>query len=193
MTEAIHPPLNRISATSKCAAVAYSFAQHVHFVFEVRGPVSPNRPAEFICRVYDSTQLDHAVNIRTETVPTDGCIGLRNSANGRTLEELVHNLDWAHKPSELALLKSILATRVTSNDGQLVGDLVLLQLSAEEISERSQRQSNIAQFLITSQAQYLSEQATALIDQATAEATHAAQFGLLVEVKPDLSKVKQTP
>ena len=189
MAERKHPPLNDIAVVDRFRVKAVSRQQGVHFHFQAHGPMGPNRPAEFTCHLYDGPSQRFHAHIETDTVATDSYGNSRSCATGRTLEELVHNLDWAHKPSELAQLKALLSTRQLTNCGDSVGDLVLQALSAEELAQRSQVMSNRAKRDLDEQQARMTAAATLAITTASEEAATAARFGLRQAIAPDLSRL----
>lgn len=189
MSERKHPPLNDISVCDRFRVNAYSHAQDVHFLFQSCGPMSPNRPAEFTCHLYDSAELNHAAYIAPDTLPLDSSSDVRSCAKGRTLEELIHNLDWAHKPSELAQLKALLATRALTNCGEPVGDLVLLALTPEQREQQTQVLLNRSQTLRADQEARITEAALAAIRAAANDAEHVARFGLRKAIHPELGSI----
>ncbi len=189
MAERKHPPLNTISVCDRFRVKVYSLAQDVYFLFQAHGPIGPNRPAEFTCHMYDSASLSHSAAIEPDTVTTDTPGLVRTCATGRTLEELVHNLDWAHKPSELARLKALLATRDQTNCREKVGDLVLLTLTPEQREKQAQVMLHRSKQVRDEQQARITDAAMAAIRAAAEEAEQLSRFGLRQDISPNLSAV----
>lgn len=189
MAERKHAPLNDISVVDRFRVKACSRQQGVHFVFQAHGPMGPNRPAEFTCHLYDNASHEYFAYIETDTVATDSYGNLRSCGTGRSLEELVHNLDWAHRPSEMAQLKALLSTRALTNCGEPVGDLVLQGCCAEELERRTQAMVNRSQRDLDEQRTRLTEAAMLAITTASEEAATAARFGLRRDITPNLSQL----
>ncbi len=189
MAERKHAPLNDITLVDRFRVKAYSRQQGVHYLFQAHGPMGQNRPAEFTCHLYDNGTHEYTAYVETDTVATDAHGNTRCCGTGRTLEELVHNLDWAHKPSELAQLKALLSTRVLTDCGKPVGDLVLLSLSAEQAEQRAQVMASRSQRELDDQQTRLTEAATLAINTASEEAAIAARFGLRKAITPDLGRL----
>lgn len=144
-----HPALNKLRVIDRHRVVAYSIQMEVHFVFQAHSDMG-NRPAEFTCHLYDSASLNYNAYITPDTfVPGSTAVRGTSCESARTLDELVHALDWAHLPSELSQLRALLSTCQATNDGSLLGDLVLRQRSAEQASQLQERLESQAQQLMT--------------------------------------------
>lgn len=172
-----HPALNTIKELDKFRVVAYNTALKAHYLFQVCGDRGTRR-ASFTCHIYDTPGLRSPAHIRTATMGRDSFGEIRSHGEGATLEELIFNLDWAHLPSELAQLKALLSTRVTTDAGEVVGDLVLRRLTAEQAQRADEEMTRRAQEhakAIREQAAVLAEQT---INMASEQQLAAARFGL---------------
>lgn len=181
MTAKKHPAINTFKVLDKFRVQAFNQALERFFVFQVVGPRG-TRPPEFNCHIYDSCLLNYPGYVETGTVGTDNATlsgsQIRSNGTGHTLEDLVHNLDWAHLPSELAQLRALLSTRVTTDTGTLVGDMVIRRLTDAEFETQQSVRRKRADEAISKQAEELSQLALSAVSQAADTARAAARFGL---------------
>lgn len=182
-----HPALNQIKAIDKFRVVAYNLGLDMHMVFQVVGD-RDNLPAQFNCATYDSGSLSHPAYYHAATVPRDGHVKgmIRSHAVGLTLDELVYNLDWAHLPSELALLRALLSTRVTTNDGTPVGDLVLRRLSDEHAKQLDETMTRRAREHAVSEQTRIREETDQAVSRAIDDIERNARFGLCQTIAMDI-------
>ena len=176
-----HPGLNRLTLVDKFRVRAHNELMDRHYAFQVCGDRG-TAPASFTCHIYDSPTLNYSGYVQADTVSLDQHQAVRCCASGRTLEELVHNLDWAHLPSELAQLKAMLSTRVTTDNGSLVGDLVALRMTPEQAKAWDEALARRAQEHAATQQEQLLQLAQHAITLAVSEVEAAGRFGLRKDV-----------
>ena len=121
--------LNLVSVVDTFRVAATNQHSGLTYIFRAHGDVTARIKMDFICTVEFKPQHGEAPRLVAGTVDTDGYGAERRVGSGRTLQELVHNMDWPHRPSELAELKSLLATRQFTNCKDLIGDNVSAELS----------------------------------------------------------------
>jgi hypothetical protein len=176
--------LNQLAVHDEFNVRVFNRLQDVHYFFAAHGDLGDNRPAKFRCHVYDSAAGSHATAVRTGTVATDGHGHRRCSAEGKTLDELVHNLDWPHRPSELAQLRMLLAARRLTDSGRPVGDLVFRREAPSPDGEPQTVLSGPHLDALKRQADQMRADAAAVVDAAVQEVLDAAKYGLHKELKP---------
>lgn len=186
MTDRNHPALNELYISDKYCVTVHNLALNVWFAFQVCH-VEGKAP-QFTCHMYDSPNKQYTAHISTSTVASDGHGNVRCCGTGRTLDELIYHIDWAHKPSELAMLRQLLASRVLTNNGLPVEDLVLLQLTPEQMVQAADRRSSQAQDVVEEQAEALMRKAQSIVSESKESAVRAARFGLRQPVTANFSE-----
>lgn len=191
MSERKHPALNHFRYHDTFSVVAHSLQQEVFYVFSCHGEKQSGR-AQFKCHAYDSVSLKYPADVQPDTLATDGHGSNRCCASAPTLDLLVHVMDWAHKPSELAELRLMLSTRKQTNDGALIGDRVFHQLTAEEVQRFADCRKVVAQRLVED-TERLREQVDQVVASATDTVVDAARFGLARKLSdaPGIASVLQ--
>jgi hypothetical protein len=180
-----HPALNKITIADNYRVRVFNHAQGIHYMFQAHNEARGGHPVEFTCHMYDTPSCDFSAYIDTETVPTDSCFGNRRCVGtGNTLAELVSNLDLAHKPSELAELRMLLATRSLTNKKELVGDLVLYEPTTEERERHAAARAQHVQDRLQKEIAEMTQRAVIAIEAAADEVAAAAKFGIRRQLVP---------
>jgi hypothetical protein len=122
--------LNQVRVYDTFRVAAINQHSGLTYLFRAHGDISERIKMEFTCTLTVDPQHGEIPLAVVDTIATDGYGGERSIGTGRTLQELVHNMDWPHRPSELAELKHLLATRQFTNCKDLIGENVSRQLSS---------------------------------------------------------------
>lgn len=151
--------INKLEKADKYHVKVFCHLNDIVYAFQVVGPTE-TQEAVFSCRFYEGPGTRFTGYVQTETLPSDNCDTLRSGGSGATLDDLIHNIDWPHLPSELAKLKMLLAQCACTNSGALVGALVHAQLSAEKQSQRLANRESQVDALLTAHKLTLFQKAT---------------------------------
>lgn len=121
--------LNLVSVYDTFRVIAVNQHSGLTYIFRAHGDISERIKMEFTCSLTFKAEHGEAAHVVADTIATDGYGNQRRAGTGRTLQELIHNMDWPHRPSELAELKSLLATRQFTNCKELIGAKVSHELN----------------------------------------------------------------
>lgn len=178
-----HPALNQLYVSDNFRVVARSLLQDVWYVFSAHGALPEHRGPRFTCHIYDGPSLDHAAYVEVQTLSADARDGLLSCSSAPTLDELAHNLDWAHRPSELAELRLLLAGRCRTNDGALIGDMASWRLSNERQAELGERNAGGVSEALNREIEAQLAAVTQAFEAAREEVLQAACFGFRKPLK----------
>ncbi|VTU42238.1 MULTISPECIES: hypothetical protein [unclassified Variovorax] len=184
-----HPPVNKISVSDAFRVRVFNIAQEVHYMFQAHSEARGGHPVEFSCHMYDSASCDYAAYIDVETIPTDSHGHRRCCATGNTLDELVSNLDLAHRPSELAELRMLLATRSLTNKKQPIGDLVLYEPSAEQRERHAAARARFVKEHLEKEKAAMTQRTSIAIEAAAEHVAAAAKFGIRRDLAPNFDRI----
>lgn len=177
--------LNEISRADKFHAVAISRSDDVRYRFSANATRNKELPVKFHCHIRDAVGA-RTVYLMVDTLSASSNENCQDHFEGDTLEELVHNLDWPHRPSELAQLKMVLAACSLTDSGLMIGEYVNFRLDNVQLAKLAERRIHQSNESRRRQVEELTSKVTQAIAKADDSAALAASFGLRTKVEPCL-------